>query len=148
MNDREVLDKLLVLSRIEADAINSYDSALSEIEDKVIKKQMENFCRDHIDHLKVISMLMREFGGTQPEEISEFKGFWNRDFLTVEKGEGSKKTLEILLSNERIINEVYERTFNYKFDKDSRAQLEGNFDDEQDHVAYIEDILSLRAKAA
>jgi rubrerythrin len=148
MDEKNLLDKLFKLATLEIDSINGYNSAIPEITEKNISIQMQNFRQDHFDHLQVISMIIREFGAAPPEYSADQIGFYNSDFLNTSSGSGITNALENLLSNEKIINEFYENILTTGFNPENRAQLEGNFDDEQDHAAYIEDILSLRTKAA
>lgn len=148
MDEKNLIEKLFKLASLEIDSINGYNSAIPEITEKNISFQMQNFRQDHFDHLQVISMIIREFGVAPPEYSADQIGFFNKNFINTRKGSGIVRSLENLLSNERIINEYYENILTTGFDAEDRAQLEGNFDDEQDHAAYIDDILSLRSKAA
>jgi hypothetical protein len=148
MDEKKIVDRLFKLARLEIDSVNGYNSAIPEITEKNVSIQMQNFRQDHFDHLQVISMIIREFGAVPPEYSADQIGFYNSDFLNTRSGSGTTHALENILSNERIVNAYYENILTTGFDPENRAQLEGNFDDEQDHAAYIDEILSLRKKAA
>jgi hypothetical protein len=45
------------------------------------------------------------------------------------------------LADEKIMNNLYAELFNLDLSEDVYAQIENNYDDEQDHVSYIEEIL-------
>ena len=148
MDTKKLLKEITLLSRLEIDSIHCYNHAIQEIKQKSTKLQLENFRKDHRDHLEALSALIYEFGGVSQNYSSEFKCFWNQSFSPVNKGDGPIKTLQILVSNESIINSHYESFLLSSVSGDLRAQIEGHFEDEQDHIIYIEEILAIRAAVA
>ena len=148
MDTKKLLEEITFFSSLEIDSIHCYNHAIHEINQKSTKLQLENFRQDHRDHLEVLSALIYEFGGVSQNYSSEFKYFWNQSFSPVNKGAGPIKTLQILVSNESIISSHYESFLPSLISCDLRAQIEDHFEDEQDHIIYIEEVLAIGSAVA
>lgn len=138
MDRKKVREKLLKLEMCESYVIKIYEKSFSEIHNADILNQIKNICQDHIEHKENLYLLCEEL---QESIVSEHPDVHIPYLKDIVFGSGVNKILQSLLADEKIMNNLYAELFNLDLSEDVYAQIENNYDDEQDHVSYIEEIL-------
>lgn len=145
MDRKKVQEKLLKLEMCEACVIKIYEKTFSEIHDADILNQIKNICQDHVEHKENLYLLCEEL---QESIVSEHPDVHVPYFKDIVFGSGVNLILQALLANEKIMNNLYAELFNLKLSEDVYAQIENNYDDEQDHISYIEEILLIMSEGS
>ena len=141
MDRKKLLEKLLKLEMCEVYVIKIYEKTFSEIHNADILNQIKNICQDHVEHKENLYLLCEEL---QESIVSEHPDVHLPYFKDTVFGSGVNQILLVLLANEKIMNNLYAELFNQDLSEDVYAQVENNYDDEQDHVSYIEEILLIK----
>ena len=144
MDTKKVLTQLIRLSYLEAGMIACYKTALKEVENKTIRVQVGNFYQDHLEHYEALRQKATELGGVSLFRKSDLT--WNEQIVPVSEDCGMVTTLQTLFINEKIINETYEKALLADMPPEIKAQNQSICDDEQDHVNYLDEILSTKMK--
>ena len=138
MKSLKIWEELISLSRLEVDFLCCYSEAIPEICDPEIKRTLENFRLDHREHLEIfldeISRISRDMSFCLNQEL-------DGTLPGVVRTLGGKECLEVLLENERYIGRRYEFLLGYSMEAELRAQIEENYEDELDHIEYLEEFV-------
>jgi hypothetical protein len=138
MKTLKIWEELISLSRLEVDLLCCYGEAIPEISDPGIRAALENFRLDHSEHLESfldeISRISRDMSFCLNQELDEV-------LPGVVRGVGGKECLGVLLENERYIGRRYEFLLGYGMEAELRAQIEENYEDELDHIEYLEELV-------
>jgi len=147
MNRDEILENLVKLIHLDVDATHSYEQAIKNVSEQVIREKLIQFQGDHRKHIDLLSAKVLELGGTPPELTSDFKGFIISGFTALRSLTGTKGALEAMETNERLTTTKYEEASKKEFPTDIAAIINGNFADEQRHLAFIREALPTVTKA-
>src|SRR4051794_6254690 len=100
MDEKKLVDKLIVLSQLEIHTIFAYDEAADCIEDDAIRQVFAAFRGDHDGHLADLTMLIRGLGGISPKKHRDFRGFFFAGMVPSNGEPGTRGALMALLATE------------------------------------------------
>lgn len=143
MNRKEIIDRLNNLIQLDVDAVEAYDHAIKHVEYKDIKKRFGEFQDDHRAHIRNLSEMVGQMGGTPVKPKPDLKGYLMEGFTTLMSLTGAKQTLEAMRTNERKTNKEYEEAVGLEFPEEVMKLLRVNYAQEMQHLAYIEEILAI-----
>jgi len=147
MNRDEILENLVKLIHLDVDATHAYEQAIKNVSEQVIREKLILFQGDHRKHIDLLSAKVLELGGTPPELTSDFKGFIISGFTALRSLTGTKGALEAMETNERLTTTKYEEASKKEFPTDIAAIINGNYADEQRHLAFIREAIPTVTKA-
>ncbi len=145
MDNKEIADKLISICQLDIDAIHAYAKSNKNIEQSDIKNSIARFQGDHERHVKELSDMIRSYGGQPPEFSKDFKGFLLQAFASVRSVTGTEGALKALRSGEVMTNKSYGDAVSQNFPPLVMVLLKRNYEDEQRHLAYIDQCLNTRA---
>jgi len=146
MNNNQICDKLIDLIQLDFDASRAYQKAIDEIDDPQIKATLKTFQSDHDRHCADLSYKVQTLGGTPPELKRDLKGYLIEGFTAIRAASGTDGALKAMESNEKTTNKHYSRAMEDDFPFDVKDIIRKNYEDEQRHLAYIQETLYVREK--
>ncbi len=144
MDNKEVADRLISICQLDIDAIHAYVKVNEHIEQSSIRNSIGKFQNDHERHVKELSDLITNYGGNPPEFSKDFKGFLLQAFSSIRSITGTEGALKALRGGEMMTNRSYSDAVSQNFPPLVMVQLRRNYEDEQRHLAYIEQCISSR----
>ncbi len=144
MGHQETIDTLKDLIQLDFDASRAYDQAIEEIDVPSIRNQLIQYRSDHERHISNLSALLRRMGETPPEPSRDIKGFLIEGFTAIRSMTGTEGALKAMETNEKLTNKRYSQATSISMPTDVADQVERNFQDEQQHLQYIEQALTGR----
>jgi uncharacterized protein (TIGR02284 family) len=145
MENKEIADKLRAICQLDADALHAYRKAKENIDQPEIVHVIATFQADHERHVRELSDMIRSYGGDPPEISKDLKGFLLQAFASIRSVTGTEGALRALRGGEKMTNQAYDDAVSQKFPPLVMVLLRRNYDDEQRHLAYIDECLSSRA---
>ena len=146
-NAAQLIRQLNSLIALDYDAIEAYEAAIARLNELNDKAQLTRFLGDHQRHIVDLVPLVREFGG-EPTTKADFKKVLTKGKVVLGGLAGDHAVLEAMKSNEESTTKTYRSAIeDHVFPDHMRAVLERNFDDEQRHLSWIEQRLSVGAGA-
>jgi len=136
--EKDFIDSLKNLISLDYDAVEAYEAAIERLDEKRFKDKLATFKADHNRHIRDLTALVRDAGGTAPSD-TDMK-HWITKGKTVLAGLiGDKTILKAMLSNEEDTNKAYERV-SKREDKirGSATVLKEAWQDEKNHYHWIE----------
>jgi uncharacterized protein (TIGR02284 family) len=141
MSDKKLVDHLTSLVQLDIDAVEAYEQALKNIDVIAIYEKLQEFRNDHMQHIEVLSKVIRGLGGKTPQITKDIKGFIIKGFTAIRSATGTKGALKAMQTNEQLTNSTYKNALDWNLPPDVRAVVESNYKDEQRHLAYIKEQL-------
>ncbi len=146
-NAAQIIKQLNALIALDFDAIEAYEAAIARLNELSDKAQLTRFLGDHQRHLVDLVPLVREFGG-EPTTKADFKKVLVKGKVVLAGLAGDRAVLEAMKSNEEATTKTYRNAIeDHEFPDHARAVLERNFADEQRHLAWIEQRLTIASSA-
>lgn len=140
---------LIDLIQLDIDAVlGGYAPALEHIKNKDIHAKLVSFKKDHERHIKDLSDVVKILGGTPPELTKDFKGFMIQGMTALQSIFGEHAALKAMQTNEKLTNSTYKKALQENLPEDVRTIVQLNYQDEQMHLAYIEEQLQRMDKEA
>ena len=138
------IEELNELIRFDFDAIGAYNSAIDDIKEIHIRDPLIQFRGDHERHVQNLSAIVQRLGG-KPVENPGLKGVVRKTMTKVAGLGGAELTLKAMRSNEEVLNKTYSHHLT-KFDwpDDIKEVIRNNYNDEQRHLAWVEQALQTR----
>jgi len=131
-------EELQQLITLDYDAIEGYDEAIKRIADPISKAKLAEFRGDHVRHTENLAAILREWGEDVPDGPG-VKRFLTEGKVKIADLAGDKAILQAMRLNEKVTNEAYEKAMKLDdLDAASHDALKANFEDEQQHKAWIE----------
>ncbi|MBP0485058.1 DUF892 family protein [Sagittula salina] len=131
-------DLLRNLMLLERDAIAAYDSTLEKIDNPDHRARIEEFRRDHDDHIRALSELGRSIGVPLPEE-GDIKEWLTTGKVALANLFGDDAVIGAMKTNEDDTVSAYENALsNAVIDATWRPVLEKGLADERRHRAWME----------
>ncbi len=143
MDPSQMIEKLNALIGLDFDAVGAYDAAIHRIDVESIRSRLGEFRADHLRHIQDLSAQVRQLGGV-PRERPDAKGFILKGFTAVTSMMGNEAALRAMQGNEKLTNTSYGNALRENWPAPLRDIIERNYQDEQRHLAYIEDALRNR----
>jgi len=143
--NKDIVDKLKSLIKLDIDAASAYEEALEHIDTPSIHKTVTLYLEDHRRHVDKLSDLLRNAGEVPPERTKDIKGYFIEGFTSIRSATGEEGALKALLSDEKITNRKYQDAYdNWELDPEALAVVSDNYEDERRHLSYIEDVLHVK----
>lgn len=144
MENKEIVEKLSSLMKLDYDAAQAYEKAIENISETDIKAKIRKYHDDHMRHVDNLSDLITRFGGTPPERSTGIRGLFLSGTTALTGLTGTGGALRGLQSGEKITNRSYSDAVHQDFPLDVKTVLENNFRDEQVHIDYINGMLETK----
>jgi uncharacterized protein (TIGR02284 family) len=141
MNEK-VISILNDLIQLDIDAVHGYGQAIDNIEDTVVRGRLLEFQNDHERHIRELSQVVRDQGGTPIEHKRDFKGFLIEGMTAIRSATGTKGALKAMKTNELLTNRKYDKALEEALPPRARDLVLRNRDDERRHLQYIESCLA------
>ena len=146
MND-ETYENIVDIIKLDIDAVNAYEQAIDSIEETLIQNRLENFKDDHQRHVDDLSDYLLINGRTPPDESPDFKGYLLEGFTSLRSITGTDGALKAMKTNEELTNKKYDEAVTWDLEPKLAKIIKRNREDEQVHLAYIEEALTVKHKA-
>ncbi len=131
------------LIELEYAATDSYEAAIDRLENPAYKTKLNEFKKDHEQHIKEISALLKK----NKQEVPQ-PGVLGKQLITTGKVilanmVGDNTILHAMKSNEMDTNTAYERMNDHKGKwPDAKEFIKSGLQDERRHKAWLENTLS------
>lgn len=137
-SEAHVVDMLIHLVELDFDAIAAYRAAIERLDSPRPKRAMQEFLLDHERHIRELSPLIRELGGTPPLE-GDLKSVLTKGKVVIGQLMGDAGILGAMRSNEDDTNDAYERAASRIDAREPvRLVLARGLADERRHRGWIE----------
>ena len=143
MEQKEIIERLNDLIQLDVDAVEAYDHAIRHVAFQDIRKRFRGFQEDHGAHIKNLTELVLQLGGTPVKAKPDLKGYLLEGFTTLMSLTGTKSALEAMKMNEKLTNRKYEEAAAWDLPEEVAKLLRVNLSQEQRHLSYIEELLSI-----
>jgi rubrerythrin len=137
MKDTNVLHILSALSQLDLDASRGYQLALVRVEDPSLKDQLNNFRKDHLQHIENLNKMIVEYGGTVVEKNASLNGFFRDPVGTLQNMKSTRRVLQALRTGERVTERTYGDALRMGVNGKALMVIERNYSDERYHLEYI-----------
>jgi uncharacterized protein (TIGR02284 family) len=137
MKEEDLIEAMSKLVQVDIDAAHSYNQAIKEIDDEIIRRRLEDFRQDHLHHIVALSEVIQTMGGQPPDLSPDFKGFVIEAFATLSSFIGMKAALKALKATEEITNRYYGEIVSEEAPGSIKEMLRKHFSDEKIHLDYI-----------
>lgn len=142
--ERELIIKRLNdLIQLDVDAVEAYDHAIKHVGYEDIKKRFRGFQDDHRAHIRNLTEMVQQYGGTPTAAKPDLKGYFIEGFTALMSLTGTKSTLQAMKSNEKTTNTRYEEAVALALPEEVMKLLRVNLAQERAHLEYIEEILTI-----
>jgi rubrerythrin len=132
------VDHLEKLIQLDHDALLTYRQALEHIGDPEIRADLVGFLQDHERHVRELTALVHDLGGTPPIPHRDLKGAVLEAMTRLRSRSGTLGALRAMRLNERLTNYGYERMAEVELPPTARALVAAGLADERRHLATIE----------
>ncbi len=143
MLNKNAIEQLSSLLKLDYDAARAYKQALDSISELDIKAHIRKFHDDHMRHVDNLSEIITNLGGTPPEKSGDIQSLFLSGLSSLQGLFGTGAALKALQGGEKITNKSYNDAVHQDFSLEIRKVLEGNFRDEQIHIDYINSMLEI-----
>lgn len=147
MDADKLQDKLNNLMHLDVDAVRAYEEAIDRIHEEPVRLQLANYMRDHQRHVNQLRLLVTAIGREPEEERPDFKGMLIEGMTKMRSAISDEQALKAMRQNEIVTNRAYSEATTWDVPDDIHEVLMQGYRDEQAHLAYIEDRLSVGAGA-
>lgn len=143
MNEKEVIEKLNDLIKLDHDAVNAYEEAIKRIDINEVSMRLREFQNDHRRHIDDLSEAVRQHGGT-PASKPSIKGFFLKQMTSISSSMGNQQALKAMQANETLTNKTYSEAIKKNWPASVRPIIEKNYQDEQRHLNQIKEWVDQR----
>ena len=144
MNNKEIIDKLSSLMKIDIDAISTYKKVIEKIPENDIRDHLVKFKNDHQIHVESLKTAIKNLGGTPPQLDVDLKGIFLNGAVMLEQLFNAENALRVLKSGEEAINKVYDQSVTKELPIEIRSMLDIHNRDELEHLRYISYAIDIR----
>lgn len=135
--EKEFIQALLELVQVDIDAVHSYERAVREVDDPIIRDRLAEFQKEHHDHIRILFEQIRSSGVQPPAFSQDFKGYVIEAFTALRSFTGMKGALQALKTTEEITNRYYGDIVSKKMPSSVKDILRKHFREEKIHLDYI-----------
>ncbi|GFO65276.1 ferritin-like domain-containing protein [Geomonas paludis] len=143
MERTEMIDRLNDLIQLDVDAVEAYEQAIKHIGYKDIAKRFSEYQDDHRNHITNLTALVQQMGGTPTKPTPDLKGYLIEGFTALMSLTGAKQALEAMKGNEKVTNRKYQEAVAQPFPEEVMEVLRTNLSQEQWHLSYIDELLTI-----
>jgi uncharacterized protein (TIGR02284 family) len=142
-NADQIVKHLNSLIGLDYDAVEAYEAAIARLSNPMEKEKLRAFMGDHQRHIVELTPLVVEQGGT-PADRADIKKVLAKGKVVLAGLVGDRLVLEAMKSNEETSTRTYRKASSEPgLPAHVRALLERNLQDEQRHLAWIEERLTV-----
>ncbi len=141
--DRDLTDRLNELIALDIDAVSAYGAAIRHIGVPFLQERLRLFQQDHERHIRELSQAVKLHGG-EPRQKADVKGFFIQGFTAITAAMGDEAALRAMQTNEELTTHTYQKAMHENWPMEVSALIEGNYADEQRHLAFVQDALHNR----
>ncbi len=144
MADNDIIKKLNKLIQLDIDAVHAYEKALASIEEAGLKDSLNQFHKDHVNHINNLSTEVKKLGGTPQEYSKDFKGYLIEGFTSLRSITGTDGALKAMEQNEVLTNKKYDDALNWEVSPSAADVIRNGAADEKRHLEFIRETLKNR----
>lgn len=148
MENKEIIERLGSLMRLDHDAVLAYNRAIDDISTRSIKTALQRFRSDHERHVGTLGDMIRNAGGEPPSLSRDARGVFLEGMTAIQSEMGERAALKACETGEKYVNYKYNQAVNDDFPRHVKQLLERNYDDEKRHLAYIQERLQAMPRKA
>lgn len=145
MDRNEQQDRIAGLIKLDVDAVEGYKQAIQKIDDPAVARTLTGFMHEHEDHIRDLSSYLIEEGLEPPERKPDLKGYLMEGFTILRSSTGTEGALKAVKSAEKMTNKKYGDAVNWDVPVRAREILRKNYADEQKHLAYVQEQLTIKS---
>ena len=140
LTNPELVTRLSELCQVDVDAVYAYEKAIAAIgdEDSQIRRTIEGFRDDHVEHVLNLSSVIWGLGGKPPTVSRDLKGIFLEGLTALQGLLGLKGALSAMSLNESISNKAYDAALSWEMPDGLRLLIEEHREDEHRHKEYID----------
>jgi rubrerythrin len=131
------LEGLRTLARLDAEAAASYQLAARSIDHQETRQQLETIRDDHQRHVEQLNSIIRARGGEPVPMTAEAPRSLLTDITAFAEAVAPEAVLLMVLATEELTNATYDIASQLDVSDDLRVVLNRNYEDEQQHLAWI-----------
>jgi uncharacterized protein (TIGR02284 family) len=143
LSTEKQIEELNELIRWDHDAMGAYDEAIAAVSEATIQQPLIQFRADHERHVSDLSAIVRRLGG-EPASRADFRGVIRKTMTKIAGLIGAETVLKAMRSNEEALNKTYQHHLMLDFPTDVLEVIRRNRQDEERHLAWVEDALRAR----
>lgn len=147
MDEMEMYDKIEDLVHLDTDAAEAYREAIERVGDAATREQLASFKEDHERHIAELTAMLLSMGRQAPERKPDLKGRLLESMTALRSALGDQQALKAMRQNETITNRAYEKAMGWDVPEAITESLARNHAEEQRHLVWIEERLSVMAGA-
>ncbi|SEM58698.1 protein of unknown function [Stigmatella aurantiaca] len=136
--------KLRSLAQLDADAVGTYDAAISRIAAPLVRERLNDFRVDHLRHIQDLNLLIERFGGEPVALSPDLKGAAMKGLTAVTSMMGTEAALVAMLGNEEFTNRAYDLALQFDWSPEVAQLIQKNREDERRHLTWIRDAIRAR----
>jgi len=144
MNVSDRAEKLRRLVQFDVESAGAYEAAARQAGSWVVRSAFQQFCRDHLEHLQELNLLLVALGGQAVPYARASGDLLLGALLEALAAGGDEGILDAMAANEQLTEELYRHALNHEWRPDERAVLERNLANERRQLAWIEEALRSR----
>lgn len=129
----EMLEHLIAL---DYDAAEAYQAAIDRLDGKDFQVRLAEFKADHERHIRELTPVVQQMGGTAPTGPDSTKGLMAQGKVAMANIMGDKAILEAMKTNENDTNTAYERVLDRAPPEALEIVTRGR-EDERRHCEWI-----------
>lgn len=141
----DLIEKMNDLMHLDMDAVKAYDEAIEKIENQMQRSTLSQYRDDHMRHVTNLQRMVSDMGGTPEEARPDFKGMFIEGMTSLRSAMGDEQALKAMRQNEMLTNRRYKDAAGWDTGAEVHSMLMKNYEDEQRHLAWIEQQLSVTA---
>lgn len=139
----DIVDELADLFKLDVDAVHAYDEAIERIDNQAWREQLGTYRDDHQRHVTELTQCIRALGEEPPKASPDFKGLLIEGMTALRGSMGDDQALKAMHQNEEITNRAYSKAAEKSWPADVQPVIERGFADEQRHITWIDQQLSV-----
>ena len=136
MNGEDLITRVEILVRLDADAVVLYDRVLERMAESELRERILQIRNDHHRHVEILTSVVLSSRGVPPK-MQDISDLFRRELQELEGSGSMEQMLAALLRLESIINKEYEDAVNLELDPKIDEIMDDNFLDEQQHIRFI-----------
>jgi len=140
----DAIKTLNALIRLDVDAVSAYSQAIDNIHDAEVRSRLVSFRADHERHMTELAAEVDALGGSPPKISPDVKGYLLEGFTAIRSLTGIEGALKAMKVNEALTNRQYQRSLERNLPDRARSIVRRNYEDEQRHLRYVEQVLQDR----
>jgi uncharacterized protein (TIGR02284 family) len=141
--EQDIIKRLEDLHKLDFDAVNAYEAAIERVENTRVRTKLQEYKRDHEQHLDSLEELIVSKGGQRPERKKDVKGFLIEGMTVLRSSMGDEQAMKAMRQNEEVTNKkYYDALKDLSGDEQVMKVLNHNYSDERKHLSFIKEFLN------